>query len=85
MSFDVDVVRHLFWTGEGPVRQLPQRLAIELLTVAGERRSGARGDIRFNPDGSSSGGRITLTDGNRVMMVGVDWLTGRVSVADAAR
>ena len=40
------------------------------------------GDIRFNPDGSSSGGRITLADGSRRVAVGVDWLTGRVTVAD---
>lgn len=41
--------------------------------------------IRFAPNGSSSGGRIVLADGRRRMQVGVDWLTGRVSVADAAR
>jgi general secretion pathway protein H len=39
--------------------------------------------IRFAPDGSSSGGRIVLADGKRRVQVGVDWLTGRVSVADA--
>lgn len=39
--------------------------------------------IRFAPDGSSTGGRIVLADGRRRIVVGVDWLTGRVSVADA--
>jgi general secretion pathway protein H len=39
--------------------------------------------IRFAPDGSSTGGRIVLADGARRVLVGVDWLTGRVSVADA--
>ncbi len=39
--------------------------------------------IRFAANGSSSGGRIVLADGKRRMVVGVDWLTGRVSVADA--
>lgn len=39
--------------------------------------------IRFSPNGSSSGGRIVLADGARRVVVGVDWLTGRVSVADA--
>ena len=38
--------------------------------------------IRFSPDGSSSGGRILLADGRRKVLVGVDWLTGRVSVAN---
>jgi len=44
--------------------------------------NGREGDIRFNPDGSSTGGRISLADGRRRLGVGVDWLTGRVSVAD---
>src|SRR5229473_6432664 len=56
VTFDLDVAGHRFRSGSGKVRQLPPRLAIELLTIAGERRKGATGDIRFNPDGSSSGG-----------------------------
>jgi len=67
------------------VQQLPASLAIELLTIGGQRRSGKIGDIDFHPDGSSSGGRISLADGRRTIMVGVDWLTGRVSIADATR
>ena len=41
------------------------------------------GPFTFAPDGSSTGGRIELAAGARRMQVGVDWLTGRVSVADA--
>ncbi len=40
------------------------------------------GTISFAPDGRSSGGRIELADGGRRMQVAVDWLTGRVSVAE---
>jgi general secretion pathway protein H len=53
------------------------------LTIAGERADTRRGDIRFNPDGSSSGGRITIAEGGRRIAIGVDWLTGRVQVANA--
>ncbi len=83
--FDLDLDGHRFRPGSGPLHQLPPRLAIELMTISGEQRDGHTGDIRFNPDGSSSGGRISLADGGRTIMVGVDWLTGRVSVADARR
>jgi general secretion pathway protein H len=83
--FGLDLAGHRFQPGSGPARQLPPSLAIELLTVSGERRDGHTGDIRFNPDGSSTGGRISLADGGRKIMVGVDWLTGRVSIADAPR
>jgi general secretion pathway protein H len=53
--------------------------AVGAQTVPGPRPAG----ISFAPDGSSSGGRILLADGARRMQVGVDWLTGRVSVANA--
>jgi general secretion pathway protein H len=82
-TFDLDLAGRRFRAAGGPVRQLPGRLAIELLTVAGERRKGNTGDIRFNPDGSSTGGRITIADRGHRMSVGIDWLTGRVSVVDA--
>ena len=83
--FDLDLAGHRFRPGSGAVRQLPPRLVIELLTISGERRNAHTGDIRFNPDGSSTGGRISLADGGHKIMVGVDWLTGRVSIADASR
>lgn len=80
--FELDLPGHRFRVGNGNVRQLPRQLLIELLTVTGERRDLATGDIRFNPDGSSTGGRISLADGRQKIAVGVDWLSGRVSVAD---
>jgi general secretion pathway protein H len=85
VTFDLDLAGHRFREGSGPVHQLPASFAIELLTIGDERRNGNSGAIRFNPDGSSTGGRISIDDGGHTMMVGVDWLTGRVSIADARR
>lgn len=82
MVFDLDVTGHLYRVGAGAKRRLPDNLSIELLTIIGENRGARAGDIRFNPDGSSTGGRISLADGKQHVAVGVDWLTGRVSVAD---
>jgi general secretion pathway protein H len=82
VSLDLDLIGHRYRVGTAATRQLPSNLSIELLTIAGERQAPGIGDIRFNPDGSSTGGRITLADGRRQMAVGVDWLTGRISVAD---
>ncbi|MBV8088494.1 MAG: GspH/FimT family pseudopilin [Alphaproteobacteria bacterium] len=80
--FDVDTVGHRYRVGNAAPQNLPAQLSIELLTISGEIRKPGEGDIRFNPDGSSTGGRISLIDGQRRVAVGVDWLTGRVSIAD---
>jgi general secretion pathway protein H len=82
VAFDLDLIGHRYRVGTGAPRRLPADLSIELLTISGEARDARQGDIRFNPDGSSTGGRISLIDGQRRVGVGVDWLTGRVSVAD---
>jgi general secretion pathway protein H len=82
VSFAINLAAHRYQVGGGPVRDLPPHLAIMLLTVAGEKRDAQTGGIRFDPDGTSTGGRISLADGSRAIAVGIDWLTGRVSVAD---
>ncbi len=38
--------------------------------------------IDFTPDGGSSGGQVTLRMGSREMIIGVDWLTGRVALSE---
>src|SRR3981189_903115 len=60
-----------FRLGAGAIRQLPSQLSIALLTIVGERRDSTTGDIRFNPDGSSTGGRLTIAHGTRAMAGGV--------------
>lgn len=82
VAFSIDVTGHLYRVDARPERHLSAGVSLELLTIAGENRGPGIGDIRFHPDGSSTGGRITLADGERRMAVGVDWLTGRVSIAD---
>jgi general secretion pathway protein H len=82
VALQLDLSGHRYRAGAAPPRALPAALSLALLTVVGERQSVDVGNIRFNPDGSSTGGRIVLADGSRRVAVGVDWLTGRVSVAD---
>jgi general secretion pathway protein H len=53
------------------------------------RRPGARREaprraiFDFAPDGSATGGRVILGRPGRRFLVSVDWLTGRVDIADA--
>jgi general secretion pathway protein H len=83
VAFALDPQSRRFRVADQPVRQLPTAFTIEMMTTAGERRRDGTGDIRFNPDGSSTGGRIAIADGPHRIWVGVDWLSGRVAVADA--
>ncbi len=36
--------------------------------------------IVFAPDGSASGGRVTLRDAGRIVTISADWLTGQVHI-----
>lgn len=63
---------------------LPPGVGINVTAVLGETAGARLAAIRFAPDGSSTGGRVELEGYGRRVQVGVDWLTGRVSVANGA-
>jgi general secretion pathway protein H len=69
-------------SGRGRARSLPERLELKLYTAQSEIVDEKRGAIRFYPDGSSTGGRVTVASGERRFLVDVDWLTGRVSIKE---
>lgn len=83
VAVEFDLAGHSYHTGNAARRRLSPNFSLELLTILGERRDANIGGIRFNPDGSSTGGRIVISDGSQRLAIGVDWLTGRVGVADA--
>ena len=61
--------------GDDPIRMLPGGIRFSVVTVQEQVPA-----IRFFPDGSSTGGRVELTEDGQRAQVGVDWLTGRVSI-----
>jgi len=61
---------------------LPGGLEVELVAAENEMQSDSVGAIRFFPDGSSTGGRVILKRGDAGYQVGVNWLTGRILVAE---
>lgn len=83
VAVSIDLAGHRWRVGTDRPTELPRDLDIAVLTVAGQSAGGTAADIRFLPDGSSTGGRVELKDGQRRMRIGVDWLNGRVSVGDA--
>lgn len=73
-----DVRERTMRVGGEQRRGFPAGVEMAVLSMEGVGTS-----ILFLPDGSSSGGRVELRSGGREAEVGVDWLTGRVSVGDA--
>ena len=64
-------------------RALPEEFRITLRTASRERLEAGTGQLRFYPDGTATGGQITMAaaDGGEYRIT-VDWLTGRVEVLD---
>ena len=61
---------------------LGRNTAVRLLTGRSELRSENVGAITFFPDGSSTGGQVTLSAGNRAFKVDVLWINGKVTILD---
>lgn len=72
--FRIDLARSQFGVA-GYMHDLPRGMNIEMTVAANERR-GQSGDIRFYPDGQSSGGQIILRLDGRSAKVDISWLTG---------
>ena len=81
LMLDLDAHEFVVSGVEG-ARPLPKDIELRLFTAQTEAVSEKKGAIRFYPDGSSTGGRITVASGERKYLVDVDWITGRVSIGD---
>ena len=65
--------------------QLPKQIELTLLTGSTLLQQGMEDDegaIVFYPDGSSTGGQITLKKDQKSQQIDIDWLTGEVSISD---
>lgn len=83
--FTIDLSNRKYQWGQAPPQILTNDLSLSLMTSRDQVVSTAEGRIRFDPDGSSSGGRVTVAGGERTWWIGIDWLSGRVSVAEKSR
>lgn len=83
-AMEIDVDEHWFQVTGGERRTaIPEKLHVQLVTADAELTSDSRGRIRFFPDGTSTGGRVTVLYEGRGYDVGVDWLTGRIRIKEA--
>lgn len=62
--------------------------SLTLFTTEEQRSNGSdthrgTGTIRFFPGGGSTGGGVSVMDGQRQIMVSIDWLSGQVRTAES--
>ncbi len=73
------------WTYQPPrksARELPKGMELKVRTAAEEQVDADTWGLRFYPDGSSTGGRITVIRGPREWHINVSWLTGEVRTTE---
>ena len=69
-------------SGDSRTVALPSSVALQLYTAQSELLDAEQGRIRFFPDGSSTGGAITVSGPKLAYRVNVDWLTGAVAIVE---
>ena len=79
LTIDVEARTLRMEGAQGP-RRLPPGIRLQV-TTADTLKDAAIGRIRYFPDGSSSGGRVTVVSERETIHIDIDWLTGRVSAA----
>lgn len=79
----IDAAHRGWRAANGAVKTFPSGTTVAVKLADGKLSSAAIVGIRFEGDGSSSGGRVDLAAGAQHMVVAVNWLTGRVTVANA--
>jgi general secretion pathway protein H len=78
-SVMIDVARRTYWAdGDGNTHKIPA--AVDVTAWTGNSGSTALAMLSFEPDGSSSGGKISLRAGKSKADVIVDWMTGATQI-----
>jgi general secretion pathway protein H len=81
VSLMVDVERRTFGSSAVPRRSFAADIEAKLRYAAVIRSAASEGGYQFFPDGSSTGGEITLSLRGRQEKICIDWLTGIIRKA----
>ena len=82
-TLTLDLAQHRFAVSGDPREiALPEGIALKLDTAQSELLDRTTGGIRFFPDGSSTGGAITVSGPKLAFRVNVDWLTGAIAIVE---
>lgn len=62
------------------VYAIPETIKITLVTAQSQLSGQKQGSVQFFPDGSSTGGRVSLIRGENVWKIDINWLTGQIEL-----
>ena len=80
-----DAVKHAYQVqGSRLAVTLPSSIGFQLVTPMEFRRNADGAHLIFFADGSSTGGRLTLSDSRLAITLMIDWLTGAVTATKTA-
>ena len=82
LALELDTAAETYRAPGKPEVRLPRGMRVSITSAREDQANATTGRIRFFPDGSSTGGRVTLKRGDREWHVNVAWLTGAVSIVD---
>jgi general secretion pathway protein H len=84
-TFNIDLANNTYQApGKGSV-QLPKTMRLNLYTAAQEQTGESSGQVRFFPDGASTGGHISVLMERTEWRINVDWLTGAITREELKR
>ena len=84
-SLELDIENNRYMVPGPKVVNLPRTMRMTLLTADSEQTGQNSGRIRFFPDGASTGGHISVFQGDSEWRINVDWLTGAVTREELKR
>jgi general secretion pathway protein H len=83
IEFIVNLEQHFYRIDdENKNHPIPEDIEITLVTASTQVIGEEQGAIIYFPDGSSSGGRVTLETEQQKHLIDVNWLTGMVEVSE---
>jgi len=82
-TITIDLTENTYTVSDRPKSYIiPKSISLTVVTAQSEVRENGIGNIRFFPDGSSTGGRITLEQDKLAAEININWLTGQIKLGD---
>lgn len=67
-------------SGKDKVFTIPEKISVTVVTAQEELNGKGLANIRFFPDGSSTGGRVKLERDGINWQIDINWLTGQIDL-----